>query len=61
MINRFDEMARDKGGDWSRSIRKLWDESVRLIEGDGSKEKYAEAMKSLAETMGNTAELPSIE
>ena len=58
---RFDEVARDKGGDWSRSIRTLWDESVKLIEGDGSKKEYAEAMKLLAKTMGNSTELPSIE
>ena len=58
---RFDEVARDKGGDWIRLIHDLWGESVKLIEGSGSKKKYAEVMKSLAKTMGNNAELPSFE
>jgi len=57
---RFDEVARDKGGDWVRSIQNLWDESVKLIEADGSKEEYAEAMKSLAKTMGKNVDLPRI-
>ena len=58
---RFDEVARDKGGDWIKIIKNLWDESVKLIDGEGSKKEYADAMKSLAKTMGNTAELPSVE
>ena len=58
---RFDQVARDKGGDWTRMIQNLWDESVKLIDGDGSKKEYAEAMKSLGKTVGNISELPSIE
>ena len=58
---RFDEVARDKGGDWIKIIKNLWDESVKLIDGEGSKKEYADAMKSLAKTMGNTSELPSVE
>jgi len=58
---RFDQVARDKGGDWIRLIQNLWDESVKLIEGEGSKKEYVEAMKSLAKTMGNNSKLPSYE
>ena len=58
---RFDEVARDKGGDWIKIIKNLWDESVKLIDGEGSKKEYADAMKSLAKIMGNTSELPSVE
>ena len=58
---RFDGVARDKGGDWSRLIHNLWSESVKLIEGSGSKKEYAEAMKSLAKAIGINSELPNIE
>ena len=58
---RFDGVARDKGGDWSRLIHNLWSESVKLIEGDGSKKEYAEAMKSLSKAIGINSELPNIE
>ncbi len=58
---RFDEVARDKGGDWAHSIRNLWDESAKLIEGEGSKKEYAEAMKMLAKTIGNNSEIPDID
>ncbi len=56
---RFDEVARDKGGDWVRLIQNLWDESLKLINGNGSRKGYANAMKSLAKTMGIIPELPT--
>ena len=56
---RFDEVARDKGGDWIRLIQNLWDESVKLIDGEGSKNEYANAMKLLGKAMGNNSELPT--
>jgi hypothetical protein len=58
---RFDEVARDKGGDWVRKIQNLWDESVKLIDGNGSKIEYQKAMKSLAKTIGVNSELPDID
>jgi hypothetical protein len=58
---RFDEVARDKGGDWVRSIRNLWEESVKLIEDEGTKKEYAEAMSMLAKTVGNNSDLPDFD
>jgi len=58
---RFDQVARDKGGDWARSVADLWEVSMDLISGGGKKSDYIEAMKSVASAASIQSGLPDEE
>ena len=58
---RFDQVARDKGGDWARSVADLWEVSMNLISGGGKKSDYIEAMKNVASAASIQSELPDEE
>ena len=55
---RFDQVARDKGGDWARAVADLWQVSMNLISGDGERSDYVEAMKNVANTASIQSGLP---
>lgn len=54
----FEQAARDRGGDWARSVRKLWEVAQRITNDDGKKEDYVSAMEELAKSCGRSEELP---
>ena len=58
---RFDQVARDKGGDWTRSVADLWEVSMNLISGGGKKSDYIEAMKRVASAASIQSGLPDEE
>ena len=55
---RFDQVARDKGGDWARAVSTLWQVSLDLIQGEGEKSDYIEAMKNVASAASIQSDLP---
>ena len=57
----FDQVARDKGGDWARSVADLWEVSMNLISGGGKKSDYIEAMKNVASAASIQSEFPDEE
>tara|TARA_B100001079_G_scaffold248530_1_gene238571 strand:- start:74 stop:784 length:711 start_codon:yes stop_codon:yes gene_type:complete len=58
---RFDQVARDKGGDWARAVSNLWQVSESLISGNGNKSDYIDAMSKVATAASLQTDLPDDE
>ena len=60
----FEQAARDKGGEWARSVSELWAATESLITDDiddeaSSIQAYAEAMEKFRKASGEQEPLPS--
>ena len=60
----FEQAARDKGGEWARSVSELWAATESLIsddieDKDSSIQAYAEAMEKFRKASGEQGALPS--
>lgn len=58
---RFEQVARDKGGDWARAVSDLWQVSEILIAGNGKKSDYIDAMGKVAAAASLQTDLPDDE